>query len=267
MRSRNLVPDVKMCKYFEFVNLKRASPLASSYGGKPVMNVLLKPALFFLICFGLALPVLGQNNPDELKKKVDAIVSKAYGEAAVVFPCRLKTSGRAKMGRWKDVENCVNPAHDQVDWEDHAAALRKIREDERISREDLTVAVEAALTEQTISYDKVFIVKDKREDAVLLPLSNSLLKFLPENSLAGLTLYDKKGDLRGVFVGQYSYERSGGLEFLTGYNMVNFQYTDLNGNITAPGERFLLDSFGVPWSAAKHQPGFRLPSNKLLNVR
>lgn len=216
------------------------------------------------MCLGLALPVFGQNNRDEIKKKVDAIVSRAYEEAVVVFPCRLKISGKAKMGRWKDVENCVNPAHDEVDWESHAAALRKIREDERISREDLTAVVEAALAEQALSFDKVFLVKEKNPNEVLLPLSNSLLKFLPENSLTGLTVYDKKGELLGVFVSPYSFERSGGLEILSGYRMVNFQYTDLNGNTQTPSAAFLLDSFGVPWRDAWHKPGFRLPSNKLL---
>lgn len=228
------------------------------------MNILLKIIMFFSISFGLAMPALGQNNRDELKKKVDAVITQAYKEAVVKFPCNLKTSGKAKMGRWKDVENCVNPAHDLVDWETHAEALKKIREDERVSREDMAIVVDAALAAQALSYDKVFLVKDKEAGEALLPLSNSLLKFLPDNSLAELTVYDKKGNLLGIFIGAYSFERSGGLEFLTGYSMVNFQYTDLNGVAQAPGERFLLDSYGVPWRDAWHQPGFRLPANKLL---
>jgi hypothetical protein len=65
----------------------------------------------------------------------------------------------------------------------------------------------------------------------------------------------------------YSFERSGGLEILAGYHMANFQYTDLHGNTQAPGERFLIDSYGVPWRDAMRKPGFRLPSNRLLNRR
>jgi hypothetical protein len=171
------------------------------------------------------------------------------------------------MGRWKDVENCVNPAHDLVDWEGHAAALKKIRDDERVSYEDLITVVEAALTEQALSYDKVFIVNEKEAGEALLPLSNSLLKFLPENSLVGLTVYRKNGELIGIFLSEYSFERSGGLEILSGYRMVNFQYTDLHGNTQAPTDRFLLDSFGVPWRDARFQPGFRLTSNKLSGGR
>lgn len=231
------------------------------------MKILFKPILFFSMSLGLALPVLGQSSRDEFKKKVDAVIVQAYKEAVVKFPCRLRTSGKAKMGRWKDVENCVNPAHDLVKWESHAEALRKIREEERVSREDLALAVEAALTAHALSYDKIFLVKEKEEGVALLPLSNSLLKFLPENSLEDLAVYGKNGDLLGIFTGTYSFERSGGLELLTGYSMTHFQYTDLRGNMQAPSERFLLDSYGVPWRDAWHRPGFRLPSNKLLNLR
>ena len=231
---------------------------------KPCEIFDLKSVLFFLMCLGFAMPVLGQNNQEEFKKKVDVIIAQAYKDASVKFPCRLKTSGKAKMGRWKDVENCVNPAHDLVDWESYADALKKIREDERVSLEDLAIAVEAALTEQALRYDKVFVVNEKEEGSALLPLSNSLLKFLPENSLTDLAVYSKNGDLLGIFIGAYTYERSGGLTFINEYSMINFQYTDLKGTAQAPTERFLLDSFGVPWRDAWHKPGFRLPSNKLL---
>jgi len=231
------------------------------------MNALLRITLLFSMCAGFAMPVFGQDNDNEIKKKADAIVAQAYKEASGKFPCRLKTSGKAKMGRWKDVENCVNPAHDLVDWEGHAAALKKIRDTERVSVEKLAAAVESALRERALSYDKVFRVKEKEANEALLPLSNSLLKFLPEKSLADLAVYNQKGDLLGVFAGTYSFERSGGLEILTGYQIVNFQYTDSHGDAQTPGERFLLDSYGVPWRDAWYQPGFRLPSNKLLNWR
>ena len=227
------------------------------------MNILLK-VIVFSMSLGLALPAFGQNNRDELKKKVDAVVIQAYKEATAKFPCKLKTSGKAKMGRWKDVENCVNPAHDLVDWDVHAEALKKIREEERISRDDLAAAVEVSLTENALLFNSVFIVNEKDVGFALLPLSNSLLKFLPEDSLAELTVHDKKGELLGVFVGPYSFERSGGLEILSGYYIVSFQYTDLRGNVQTPGERFLLDSYGVPWRDARPQLGFHLPSNKLL---
>ena len=232
-----------------------------------MMKVPLKSILLFSMCLGLTLPAFGQYDREAVKKKVDAIVAQAYKEAVVKFPCRLRTSGKAKMGRWRDVDDCVNPAHDRVDWEGHAEALKKIHEQERIQREEFAGIVEASLTEHAISYDNVFRVREKEAGAALLPLSNSLLKFLPENSLAEFTVYNKTGDLLGVFIGAYAFERSGGLEILTGYRMVYFQYTDLYGTAQTPGERFLLDSYGVPWRDARQRPGFRLPSNRLLNWR
>ena len=227
----------------------------------------IKSTLYFLMCLSISLPAFGQYNREEVKKKVGLIVTQAYKEASTQFPCRLRTSGKAKMGRWKDVEDCVNPAHDMVEWDVHAEALKKIFNEERVPREEFTDVIEEALTEQALLYDKVFLVKEKEAGAALLPLSNSLLKFLPENSLKDLTVYNKAGDLLGVLIGAYSFERSGGLELLTGYRIVNFQYTDLYGIAQAPGERFLLDSYGVPWRDAWHQQGFRLPSNRLLNWR
>jgi len=244
----------------------------SIWRGPIMVNVLLRSkrsikSILLFICLGLALPTFGQYNREEVKKKVDAIIAQAYKEAGVKFPCKLKTTGKAKMGRWKNVEDCVNPAHDMVDWDVHADALKKIFNEERIPREEFADIVESALTEQALLYDKVFLVKEKEVGEALLPLSNSLLKFLPENSLNDLMVYNKAGDMLGVFIGAYSFERSGGLEILTGYRMTNFQYTDLYGIAQAPGERFLLDSYGVPWRDAWHHRGFRLPSNRLLNWR
>ena len=219
------------------------------------------------ICLGLALPAFGQISREELKKKVDDIITRAYTEATVKFPCKLNTSGKAKMGNWKDVENCLNSAHDRVDWESHAAALKKIRDEDRVHIEDLTLTIEASLTEHALSYEKVFLVKKKEEGEALLPLSNSLLKFLPEKSLADLLVYSQKGELLGKFLDTYSYERSGGLRVLNEYRMVSFQYIDTRGETQAPSETFLLDLYGVPWRDAHYQPGFRLPSNKLFNWR
>lgn len=220
--------------------------------------------LTLAVGLGIALPSSAQNAREELTAKVDAVVAKAYGEASARFPCKLKPSGKAKMGGWKDVENCVNPAHDLVDWDGHAAELLKIREEARALPEDLEAAVEAALTAHALPYAQVFLVKEKDEGLALLPLSNSLLKFLPEGSLAGLPVYLKDGELAGSFIGAYGSERSGGLVAMSSYRMANFQYTDLKGEAQAPTERFLVDSYGVPWRDAKAQPGFRLPADKLL---
>ena len=214
-----------------------------------------------MIAFSLAVPGFSQNPSQELRVKVDAIIATAYKQASSRFPCKLGTAGKAKMGSWKNVENCVNPAHDLVEWDGLFTEIQKVRDQGRYQTEDMVAAIEASLTAQAIPYDKVFIVNQEK---ALLPLSNSLLKFLPSKSLVGLPVYDQKGVLLGIFAGAYATEKSGGLEFTKSYQMVNFQYTDLKGNMQAPTDPFLLDLFGVPWSDAKSQLGFRLPPDKLI---
>lgn len=214
-----------------------------------------------MIAFSLTVPGFSQNSSQALRTKVDAVVADAYMQASDKFPCKLGTFGKAKMGNWKNVENCVNSAHDLVDWTSLAAEIQMIRDQDRYALEDMAAAIEASLTAQAISYDRVFRVK---QDKALLPLSNSLLKFLPPDSLAGLPVYDRKGSLMGTFSGAYAMEKSGRSEALNSYRMVSFQYTDLKGNMQAPTDTFLVDSFGVPWMDAKSQLGFRLPPDKFF---
>jgi hypothetical protein len=214
-----------------------------------------------MIAFSLTVPGFSQNSMQALRAKVDAVVADAYKQASAKFPCKLGAFGKAKMGNWKNVENCVNPAHDLVDWNSLAAEIQKIRDQGPNASEDVVSAIEASLTAQAISYDKVFVVKQEK---ALLPLSNSLLKFLPSDSLAGLPVYDKKGSLLGTFSGTYASEKSGRSETVNNYRMVSFQYTDLKGSMQSPTDMFLVDSFGVPWKDAKSQLGFRLPSDKFL---
>jgi hypothetical protein len=111
-----------------------------------------------------------------------------------------------------------------------------------------------------LPYEKVFIVKDVR---ALLPLSNALLKFLPEGSLQDLPVTEKLLKKQvGTFSGIYLFEKSG--EVSGNRNrLVLFQYTDDKGKIHSASERLLLDTFGVPWEEAMSQPGFRLPAEKI----
>jgi hypothetical protein len=226
------------------------------------MSVLFKCLIFLcMVAVNFAVPCFSQNALQELRIKVDVIVATAYKQASVKFPCKLSTAGKAKMGNWKNVENCVNPAHDLVDWDVLSEELWKIREQGRYQTEDMIAVMDASLTAQAIPYEKVFTVKQEK---ALLPLSNSLLKFLPPDSLAGLPVYDKQGSKLGTFAGSYATEKSGGLESLRSYRMLSFQYDDLRGNIQTPTDQFLLDRYGVPWQDAKAQPGFRLPSDRFI---
>jgi hypothetical protein len=217
----------------------------------------------FVLVAGFAVLGYSQDSFDDLPAKVDALISDAYRSAAAEFPCKLKTRGKPKMLRWQDVDKCLNNANDRVDWDGLSQKLQVIRDRDRFQRIDISSAVEASLSAHAIPFDKIFVVK---EIEALLPLSNSLLKFLPADSLLNLPVFNKSGERVGTFSGVYTYERMGGLAAANSYRMSFFQYTDLNGKMQTPasGGRLLLDSYGIPWKGAISQPGFRLPSDRLI---
>ena len=154
---------------------------------------------------------------------------------------------------------CVNSAFDRIDWAALSAQLREIRKAGRYDEVEMSAVIERSLSAQAIEFGKVFRVKEKK---ALLPLSNSLLKFLPPESLLNLPVYDKSGTHIGAFAGVYAFEKYGQISG-NKYRQSLFQYTNLNGRIQTPSDKLLLDSFGVPWKDAVSQPGFRLPSDRL----
>lgn len=219
---------------------------------------------FLALAFAAASSMCQKLTPD-LNAKLDAVVSAAYQTATAHFPCRLGTGGKPKMLRWQQVDKCLRAAEDAVDWEELSQRIQDLRKSSGSSMMDVSAAVESSLSAHAIPYDKVFYVGDKNIDA-LLPLSNSLLRYLPENSLLDLPVIDKSGTKVGTFSGVYTFETPGSLKAANTYRLSVFQYIDLHGNIQsgAASSRLLLDSFGVTWKSAMSQTGFRLPSDKLL---
>jgi hypothetical protein len=206
-------------------------------------------------------PSVCQGLSGDLRAGVDAVVARAYQAAAAGFPCKVKTSGKPKMLRWQDVDRCVNDAAGRVDWAALSARLKELRASAgRISASEFENVVGAALDAQVLTYDKLFVVKNTN---VLLPLTHSVLKYLPANSLLDLPVFDRRGTEVGTFAGAFPYERSGGLSTTGTYRLMLFQYKDRNGNIQSPSDKLLLDSFGVPWKDAISRGGFRLPLEKL----
>ena len=223
--------------------------------------------LFLAVCCallpGLAAPVHGQELRSDFKEKVDGIISGAYRTAAEEFPCKLKTRGKPKMLHWQQVDRCLNAANNSVDWEDVSRRIQEIRKNSGYSGVDISSAIEAAISAHAVPYEKVFSVKSRN---AFLPLTNSLLKFLPPESLQGIPVIEKSGNQLGEFSGVFSFEKSGGLTAANSYRMYAFQYTDPKGQMQTPAGsgRLLLDSYGVPWQDAKSHPGFRLNTDKLI---
>jgi tetrahydromethanopterin S-methyltransferase subunit G len=212
-----------------------------------------------LLLTGFAFQALSQTATDEVKSKVDAVIIKAYQSASVRFPCKLGT-GKAKMLRWQGIEKCLNYANDRVDWTDVSQQIQKIGRDYGMRGGEMSGLIESSLLSHALPYDKVFSVK---QNNALLPLSSSLLKFLPDNSLLGLPVLNNAGKEVGTFSGAYSFEKVGDVSGNLNRHRL-FQYTDLKGQIQGSSEKLLLDSFAVPWKQAKSQTGFSLPPDKIV---
>jgi hypothetical protein len=203
---------------------------------------------------------LCQVSNEDLKAKVDAVVSEAYQSASAVFPCKVKGGGKQKMLSWESIEDCLYKANQQIDWESLSKRIREIRDNGRYQIPDILREVESSLTRNALVFDRVFLVK-KTES--LLPLSNTVLRYLPENSLMDLPVFDKSGRQVGTFAGGYTFEKMGEISGSRQEHSV-FQYADAAGKIHSSSDKLLLDSFGVPWNAANSQPGFRLNSDKFM---
>lgn len=225
------------------------------------MRVISKSAaLICIFMVVLAGSGLCQSPSEDLKAKVDAVVSEAYRSASAAFPCKLKGGGKPKMLIWQSIEKCFDKAYQQINWESLSGKLQDIRRNGRYQTIDLLSVVESSLSAHALPFNKVFLVK---ETEVLLPLSNTILKSLPEGSLMNLPVYDKSGKQIGTFAGSYTFEKVGEISGNLQRHSL-FQYTDSNGKINSSSDRLLLDSFGVPWKEAISQPGFRLSADKLM---
>ena len=135
--------------------------------------------------------------------------------------------------RWQDVDGCLNEAYGRVDWDSLSRQLQELREKGGYSQDDLASAVESSLSAHAMTYGKV--LKPKNIEA-LLPLSNSVLKYLPEDSLLDYPVFDKSGIKMGAFSGVYSFEKPGGLTGANTFRMTIFQYTDFGGEIRSASE-------------------------------
>lgn len=81
-----------------------------------------------------------------------------------------------------------------------------------------------------------------RTDA-LFPLTNSVVRWVPESSLAGLTVFDSTGTPMGTFSNKYPFTRSGA----SSYTLWFFQYQSSDGHLRRTGPDLLLDRFSVRW--------------------
>ncbi|MGD0099286.1 MAG: hypothetical protein ABSC60_02950 [Acidobacteriota bacterium] len=213
-----------------------------------------------MLLAGFSLAAQTRTPSDEVKSKIDAVISKAYESASAQFPCKLGTSGKPKMLEWQTLGKCLSRANGRVDWGEVSMQLQEIRKDSGFDAAAISGLVDSSLSAHALPYEKIFAVKKMN---ALLPLSSSLLKFLPEGSLQDLPVFSKSGTQIGTFAGPYSFEKAGELSGRIESHRL-FQYTDSKGELHGSPDVLLLDSFAVPWKSAVSQPGFRLPSDKIV---
>jgi len=135
------------------------------------------------------------------------------------LPRKAKTQGSPKMVKWEVVDKVLN----QVTAELQGKACR-------------------------FTFGELFKVKD---DGVLFPLTNSLIRIVPESSLVGLAVTTEEGNPLGRYEGRVLYEHTGGGYAKDRYQLYHFQYQDSSGEMHAVGKQLLMGSFGVEWGALK----------------
>jgi hypothetical protein len=199
----------------------------------------------------------------EVAEKMDATVASAYQVAAAKLPCKVSAARKTHMLDWKEVDKCMEQARQRLDWDQFSSRLKELRPS-NVSEGDFAAAVENSLARQALPYNKVFLVKGAE---ALLPLTNSILKYVPQNSLMDQPVFVPRVKYSiGVFAGVFFYERSGALASGISYRLALFQYTDSQGKIQTSSDKLLLDSYGVPWAKIESQPGFRFPISMLPGI-
>ena len=167
----------------------------------------------------LGTPILGQDAPPMTHSQFCLSVLQERK-----LPVKLKTRGPVQTARWDQVDEVL-------------AGLD--RDPRRLDCE--------------FKFKELFDT-DHRE--LYFPLTNNLVRIVPESSLAGLQVFNPSEELLGEYLSRVKYTRSGGLARTNSYTLYYFQYQDSEGEIHSSGNQLLLDSYRVRWSDLAERVGF-----------
>ncbi len=168
----------------------------------------MKRTLVYLWCLILAL-ALAQITPFLHGQETCATVLKEKK-----LPVKFKTRGQ--RARWEQVDEVLTGLSDDLRG---MACQLKFEEIFRTDKEELYV-----------------------------PLTNNLVRVVPETILQGLSVFNQSGERLGEYEGRVSYQRTGGLYVSDSYTLYYFQYKDTEGEVESSGNHLLLDEFLVRWS-------------------
>lgn len=173
-----------------------------------------------LLLGSLCMPILGQNS---LPTTPTQPCLSALEERKL--PIKLKTRGRVQTARWEQVDEVL-------------AGL---------DRDTKTLECE-------FRFNDLFEVD--RQD-IYFPLTNNVVRTVPESSLVGLSVFNPSEELLGEYVSRVRYTRTGGLEKTDTYTLFYFQYQDSEGAIHTSGSQLLLDSYLVRWMDIAEHSAFQ----------
>ena len=136
--------------------------------------------------------------------------------AELKIPVKLKTRGKPRVGKWEKVDEVLN---------------------------DLGRRLESVACELTFGD----LFRNKKEDEMLFPLTNTVLRTVPESSLVGVEVLNQEGETLGTYANRVPYERSGGLQLKKSYTTYYFQILDSAEKLQSVGHQLLLDNYVVRW--------------------
>ena len=96
-----------------------------------------------------------------------------------------------------------------------------------------------------LKFEEIF--RTDKED-LYIPLTNNLVRVVPESILEGLPVFNQSEERLGEYDSRVSYQRTGGLYATDSYTLYYFQYKDPEGEVESSGNHLLLDEFLVLWS-------------------
>jgi hypothetical protein len=177
------------------------------------------------ILAGLCLAAAPENPapPDAASFKTSLLAE--YGQT------RIKTRNKPRILRYEDVDARL-------------VAILSWAESIKPAWEPVQ---EAEAGDAIIHFDEIFI---PAKTPCFMPLTNNIVKHVPETSLKELAVHEPSGDVLGTFAGKYEFTRTG----IRTYTLHCFQYERPDGRMQRSGTDLLLDRFLVPWAAIAERP-------------
>ena len=166
-----------------------------------------KGSRFWLVFLGLAL--CGEIRLVHAEGTCAAVIKELN------LPVKLESRGKPRRARWEQVDRVIS---------------------------DLVNRLQEAICE--FKFEEIFTTN---RSELYFPITNRLVRTVPEGSLQGLGIYNQSGERLGEYDSRATYSRAGGLNIRRSYTLHFFQFKDKQGQLQSTGNDLLLDSFLAQW--------------------